>query len=210
MIAVLHTAQATVPMLAKMIQNIYPEEKVYHWLDDSILPMLSEDKGTLPYIFEKMLFYAKSAENQGAKVILNACSSVGEFQDYVGGKISIPIVRIDDAITDLLAETYASVGVLATLETTLAPSAALIRKKKPGISLDFQVVEGAWEAAMAGDKEKQYRLIGKKAEDFLQEKDAVFFAQASMAEAKKFLSQECQRREYTSPEYGVGSLKKYL
>lgn len=209
-IAVLHTARSTVPMLTRMIESTCPDGTVYNWLDDSILPMLMEDPGRIDYVYEKMLFYGQCAQRQGAKVILNACSSVGEFQEYAAGRLDIPVVRIDDAVTDLLAGRYQSVGVLATLETTLKPSAAVLKKKKEHMDLSFQVVEGAWAAGLAGDKEKQNRLIAEAIEDFLGEKEAVFLAQASMAEAAGLLEEKLRSRVYTSPELAVASLQKYL
>lgn len=209
-IAVLHTARSTVPMLTRMIESTYPDGTVYNWLDDSILPMLMEDPGRIGYIYEKMLFYGQCAQRQGARVILNACSSVGEFQEYAAGRLDIPVVRIDDAVTDLLAGRYQSVGVLATLETTLKPSAAVLKKKKESMDLSFQVVEGAWAAGLAGDREKQNRLIAEAIGDFLGEKEAVFLAQASMAEAAGLLEEKLRSRVYTSPELAVASLKKYL
>lgn len=209
-IGVLHTARSTVPMLTEMIGSTYPEVKVYNWLDDSILPMLMEDGGKMDYVYEKLLFYGRAAQRQGAEVVLNACSSVGEFQEYAAGRLEIPVVRIDDAVTDLLAERYQSVGVLATLETTLRPSAAILKKKKENIDLSFQVVEGAWAAGLSGDKEKQNRLIAEAIEAFLDKKEAVFLAQASMAEAAGLLREELKARVYTSPGYAVASLGRYL
>lgn len=210
MIAVLHTARATVPMLTEMLEREYSGVKVYNWLDDSILPMLMEDREAMGYVYEKMLFYGRAAERQGANVILNACSSVGEFQDYAADKLGIPVVRIDDAVADLLVEQYRSVAVLATLETTLKPSAAILKRKKDSMDLSFQVVEGAWAAGIAGDKMRQDQLIAKEIEIALREREAVFLAQASMAGAAKLLTEDLQRRVYTSPEYGVASLKRYL
>ena len=209
-IAMLHTARATVPMMTAMIEEKYPEVKVSNWLDDSILPALTEDENNIEYVFEKMLCYARFAEKQGAELIFNACSSVGEFQDYAKGKLSIPVIRIDDAVTDLLTQRYDSVGVLATLGTTLQPSARLLQRKKPQLELGFKVVEGAWDAGLRGDKAEQDRLIAAAVEDFLNKHEAVFLAQASMAGAAAILPQDLQNRVYTSPQLAVEALGQYL
>lgn len=210
MVGVLHTARATVPALSVMITKRYPEVQVCNWLDDSILPMLAGNSSTIEYIFEKMLYYSKAAEKQGANVIFNACSSVGEFKDYARGKLDIPVVRIDDAVTDLLVDKYGSIGVLATLETTLKPSADLIRRKNGKVALQMEVVQGAWDAGVTGDKKRQNALIAGAVERFLWQNEAVFLAQASMAEAADFLLPELRGRVYTSPEYGVESLGQFL
>jgi len=209
-IAMLHTARATVPMMTAMIEEKYPHVKVSNWLDDSILPALTKDESARDYVFEKLLCYARFAEKQGAELIFNACSSVGEFQDYAKDKLALPVIRIDDAVTDLLAEKYSSVGILATLGTTLKPSANLVKRKSPHMSLDFKVVEGAWDAGLRGDKAKQDELIAAAVEEFLEKHEAVFLAQASMAGAAQLLPVQLQRRVYTSPQLAVEALGKYL
>lgn len=209
-IAILHTAIATVPMFMKLIGNRYPDVVIYNWLDDSILPMLMEDDQSLTYAFEKMLTYAKYAEKQGAELILNACSSVGEFKNYAANKLSVPLIRIDDPVTDILASTYSKVAVLATLETTLRPSTALLKSKGVDLEVDPRVVDGAYAAAAGGDKAKHDKLIAAAVKNVLSSHEAVFLAQASMSEAMAYVPDEMQDSVYTSTKYVIECLNQYL
>ena len=209
-VAVLHTARATVPMITAMIEENYPGVKVWNWLDDSILAMMLEDENSMEYAYEKMLSYAQLARKQGADLIFNACSTMGAFQDYARDKLDIPVLRIDDPVTDLLCEKYESVGMLATLGTTLGPSAALLQRKKPELKLDYKVVEGAWDAGLRGDKAAQDAMIAAAVEEYLETYEAVFLAQASMAGAAALLPEEKRQRVYTSPQLAIEALAKYL
>ncbi len=204
--AIFHTAHATVPVMRSLITEKYGSVPMMNWVDDSILPMLGEDPSKLTYCFEKMLTYARFAEEQGAAFFLNACSSVGEFKDYAAGKLSIPVVRIDDAVSDEILKTRSSVTVLATLGTTLRPSTGVFLNKKPGFPLKSALVEGAWDAGLAGDREKQDALIAEAVKKALTETDAVFLAQASMSGAAAGFPEELKKRIYTSPGYCVDSL----
>ena len=207
--ALFHTAHATVPVMRSLITAAYGPVPMMNWVDDSILPMLTEDPSKLEYCFEKMLTYARYAEEQGAAFFLNACSSVGEFRDYAEGKLGIPVVRIDDAVSDEILRKRTSVTVLATLGTTLRPSCGVFLNKKPEFPLRSVLVEGAWEAGLSGDTRRQNELIAGAIEKALLESDAVFLAQASMAGAAAGFSGERKERIYTSPELCVASLAPF-
>jgi len=209
-IAILHTAKSTVPMFHKLINQNFRDVQIYNWLDDSILPMLMEDAGTLEYAFEKLLTYSRFAEGQGAELILNACSSVGEFKVYARNKISVPVLRIDDPVTDILAAKYRRIGVLATLETTLRPSTELLKGKGRELEISAEVVSGAYEAASKGNQQDHDSLIAKAVMNMLERKEAVFLAQASMSEALRLVPEEFHSAVYTSTACMMEALKQYL
>ncbi len=209
-VAVLHTVPATVPMMKSMIRERYGEVNVVDWMDDSILPMLAEDPEKIPYVLEKLLTYAKFAERQGADLVLDACSSVGEIKDYAEGKLGIPLLRIDDPVTDYLAAHFKKIAVLATQPTTLRPSAALMMRKGPELEIVSRLVEGAAAAAAAGDQDRHDRLIADAVLEVMETGDAVFLAQASMAAAMRLVPEELQARVFTSPGFMIEELGKYL
>ncbi|WP_343210648.1 aspartate/glutamate racemase family protein [Anaerolentibacter hominis] len=194
-IAILHTTPATIAPLNTMIKNRCPDIQIYNFIDDSILPMLKEDIATLDYAFEKLLCYAQFAQRQGVQLILSACSSVGDFADYASGKLSVPLIRIDDAVSDTAVKMGKKVAVLATLPTTLNPSSNLIRRKGNGeAEVTPVLVEGAYEALQAGDKAEHDRLIAEAAGKAAKEQDVVYLAQASMADAAAMLPEEMQKK----------------
>lgn len=209
-IAILHTAKSTVPMFDLLMRAQFPAATVQNWLDDSILPMLMEDSTSLAYAFEKLLVYAQYAQRQGAALILGACSSVGEFQAYATGKLAVPFIRIDDPVTDILAAQYSRVAVLATLETTLQPSTALLRRKNAAMQVLPRKIPGAYEAALAGEKQAHDRMIADAVQEALGESEAVLLAQASMADALQLVPPVQQGRVYTSTRYVMERLKAYL
>ncbi|WP_066456805.1 aspartate/glutamate racemase family protein [Anaerotruncus rubiinfantis] len=194
-IAILHTTSATIAPLTAMLKEACPGAQIENFADDSILPMLIQDENTLPYALEKLLCYARFAERQQAQVILSACSSVGEFKQFAAGKISVPIVRIDDPVSDLAATRGGRILVLATLPSTLRPSCGLLRgKAKPGASVEPLLVEDAYQALISGDKPLHDQLIAKAAADACEKGDVVFLAQASMADAARQLPKAAQEK----------------
>jgi len=74
--------------------------------------------------------------------------------------VTIPLVKIDDAMAAEAVRTGARVGVLATLPTTLAPTVRLVRAQaeKPGGPLGVEgLAKGAFEALVAGQAEDARR-----------------------------------------------------
>lgn len=70
-------------------------------------------------VIRKMCFYMIIAEESGAEVILNVCSSISETVDIANKIIHVPIIKIDEPMVELNVKTGRKIGVVATLETTL-------------------------------------------------------------------------------------------
>ena len=205
-IAVLHTTVATVGPLGNMLREACPGVEIQNFMDDSILPMLREDMSTIPYAYEKLLSFAKYAEKQGVQLVFLACSSVGDFQQIADKELSIPFVRIDDAVTDKAVTMGEKIAVLATLPTTLGPSGDLIKRKGTENTVVTPVlVEGAFEALSNGDRAEHDKRILEAVKKALDTADIVYLAQASMAEAVKSLDEAQLARVLTSTGPGVAA-----
>lgn len=182
-IAILHTTTATVLPLNTSLKQQCEHVLIENFVDDSILPMLLNEPDKLDYAFEKLLAYSQFAQKQGAQLILNACSSVGDFGEYAKNKIQIPIIRIDDAVSDLAVKMGTNITVLATLPTTLEPSVKLLMGKGNGeTTVKPILVEGAFAALKEGNATKHNELICEAATSAA-DADIIYLAQASMAEA---------------------------
>lgn len=209
-IAILHTANATVAQLNKLIHDQFNDVEIMNWLDDTILPALIKQAEKYDYPFEKLLQYAQFAERQGADYIINACSSVGPFKDYAKQRLMTPIIRIDDPVTDILANKYESIAVIGTIPTTLKPSTDLLKKKNAHLNVNPILIEGAFELGRKGYKDEHDKAVIEAVVEALEDNEAVFLAQASMAEALSLLDSSLQERVYSSPEYLMNYLHTIL
>ena len=77
------------------------------------------------------------------------------------------------------------IGVLATLATTLEPTAELVARRGRAAGQDVKVVSGlcsgAFEALVAGDRDRHDELVRAGLQQIVGEVDSVVLAQASMA-----------------------------
>lgn len=212
-IAIIHTTPVTVAPLKELVNNIIPGAIVYNFVDDSILPELVESMDNKPYVFEKLLQYSKYAEKQGVDIILSACSSVGEFAKYAENKVKVPLVRIDEAMAEDAIKMGNHIFVVATLKTTLGPSYNLLMQKagnNPDINIESVLLDKAYELLQEGKKEEHDRYIAENLKKLAQEGDAVVLAQASMANALKYIPEELHSKILTSTERAVKRVAQIL
>src|SRR5439155_937122 len=71
-------------------------------------------------------------------------------------RLGVPVYRVDEAMADEAVRAGERISVIATLPTTVQPTAALLRERAElqgrDVQIDEVVVPGAFEAAIAGDR----------------------------------------------------------
>jgi Asp/Glu/hydantoin racemase len=213
-LAIIHTTPVTVEPLKQLAAEKMPDAGVVNFVDDSILPQLAANGGDLGEVRERLFTYAKFAEQAGADVILNACSSVGELVAGMREQVKIPVVRIDEAMAERAVQLGTRIGVAATLKTTLNPTMNLLQAKAQeagkAVELIPLLAEEAYKKLIAGDKEGHDETLAAALERLLAEADFVVLAQASMARVIGRLPEPMRERVLTSPELGMKRVREVL
>ena len=213
-IAIIHTTSATVEPLKALASEVVMDCELVNFVDDSILPQLAKNGGDVSEVEERLIHYARFAEQVGADIILEACSSVGELVPRMRAAVSIPVVRIDEAMAEEAVQRGISVGVAATLATTLQPTTRLLRQKAQasGRQVDVRplLIEGAYQKLMAGDREGHDSLLVEKLQELARVTDVIVLAQASMARVLPRLSAEEQDKVLVSPPRAMAQVKSLL
>ena len=100
-------------------------------------------------------------------------------------------------MADKAAQSGRKIGVIATLPTTLAPTADLIRRRAAvagaQIELTSRLCEGAFDALMSGDAAKHDAMVSSALKALSAQVDVIVLAQASMARVVDTLA-EADRR----------------
>lgn len=213
-IALIHTTPLTVEPLKKLIKKREPELEIINIVDDSILPELINNNADLKLVEERVEYYIKTAVEQGADLVMSACSSIGEIFDQKDQDYKIPIMRIDSAMAEKAVENAAIIGVAATLETTLKPSTELIRKKAAAADKDIEIktalADSAYQKLIAGDQNAHDQLLAEKLKELAADVEVVVLAQASMAGAVAVLPEKMRSKFLTSPELGIKQALKTI
>jgi Asp/Glu/hydantoin racemase len=125
---------------------------------------------------------------------------------------AVPLLRIDEPMACRAVETGRSVGVLATLPTTLGPTVRLVRAQAARLGKSVTVVEGlargAYEALLRKDSEAHDRLVLEASDRLAGTVEVLVLAQGSMARMQEALAQRTGKVVLSSPRLGVLALKE--
>lgn len=183
-LGLIHTSATLVPVFAQLCQAKLPQVDTFNIVDDNLVPAIGA-QGLTPAIGRRVANYLASAESAGADYILVTCSSIGPAVEAAAPQIRVPVLRVDLPMADRAVQTGRRIGVIATLTTTLKPTADLIRRRaaeagRP-IELTSRLCEGAFEALMGGGAAKHDAMIVAALKELAAEVDVIVLAQASMA-----------------------------
>jgi aspartate/glutamate racemase len=213
-LAIIHTTPLTVEPLKKLAGDFLPSYDVINFVDDSILPQLGKNGGMLEEVEERLIQYARYAEQAGASIILNACSSVGEIVTNANEHVKVPVVRIDETMAEEAINHGKRIGVIATLSTTLKPTVKLIKEKadecNKKVEIQAVLAEEAYQHLISGDTERHDAILAEALTKLASEADIVVLAQASMARVVTKLPLKQQDMFLTSPELGMERVKKII
>lgn len=213
-LAIIHTTSATVDSMKTLAAEMLPGCELVNFVDDSILPQLGGNGGDLNEVEERLVTYAHFAEQVGANVILEACSSVGEVVAKMQSAVSIPIVRIDEGMAEQAVLRGEYLGVAATLSTTLQPTTRLLRAKAHAAGKQVKVtpvlIENAYQKLMAGDREGHDNLLVEKLQELARTVDVIVLAQASMARVLPRLSAADRDKILVSPRLAMERVKNVI
>lgn len=186
-VVLIHTVDGNIKVFGDLVQEIAPDLPTEHVVDESLLGDTIAAGVLTDEVRQRFRERAEAARRDGADVILLTCSSVGPSVDGLSDELGVRVLRVDDAMAERAVELGPSIGVAATLPTTLGPTAELIQRAAAGKAQDVQVTtrlaEGAFAALRAGDGARHDALVKAALEELAATVDVIVLAQASMARA---------------------------
>ena len=193
-LGLVHTSATLVPVFAQLCKDKLPDVEVFNIADDSLVKGIREAGSLTAQISRRVAGYLESAELAGADYIMVTCSSIGPAVEAGAKLIGVPVLRVDQPMADQAVATAKRIGVIATLATTLEPTADLIRRRadKAGkkIELTSRLCEGAFEALMGGDAAAHDAKVAAALKELSKQVDVIVLAQASMARVVDALAPE--------------------
>lgn len=148
-VCVLHTVAVLPAVLDPLLREPAPRARPYHVVDESLLAD-TVAHGPLPRTTARLAAYVTQAEAAGADAVLVTCSSAGPAAEHARAMAGIPVLRVDDPMAARAVRTGSRIAVLATLDSTLLPTADLIRRHAAGartaVELTASTCPGAYAA----------------------------------------------------------------
>src|SRR5258708_5132992 len=149
-LGLIHTSATLVPVFQRLCSEKLPGVETFNIADDSLIKDVIRQGELTPKTARRVAQHVASAELAGADYILVTCSSIGRAVEVAAGLSSVPVLRVDQPMADEAVRIGRRIGVIATLPTTLEPTADLIerRAQKAGKAIDLasKLCEGAFDA----------------------------------------------------------------
>src|SRR4029077_7860619 len=101
---------------------------VFNLVDDSLIKDVIRHNQLRPQTARRVTQHVAAAQDAGAEYIMVTCSSIGPAVETAATLVSVPVLRVDRPMADQAVAAGKRVGVIATLSTTLEPTADLIRR----------------------------------------------------------------------------------
>ncbi len=196
-LALIHTSATLVPVFQQLCKTHLPSVKTFNIVDDSLVSGIRAKGSLTADIARRVQAYVSSAEAGGADHILVTCSSIGPAVEASAKFSAVPVLRVDQPMADQAVKTGKRIGVIATLSTTLEPTSDLVQRRATAagkqIELSSVLVEGAFEALMAGDSATHDTKVAAALRELSSKVDVILLAQASMARVVDTLPPEDKR-----------------
>lgn len=210
-LALIHTVGSLPPVFADLARESLPGVETRDIVDEALLGEAIA-AGRIPEATAARLgAHVEEALHDGADLVLVTCSSMGPAVDALVAR-GFPVLRVDEALADAAIRSGDRIGVIATLSTTLGPTADLIRRRaaalgrEPGqVAIVTELVQGAFAELKAGNLDRHDELVRDGLRRLIPQVDVVVLAQASMARVAATLApgEAHGRPILSSPRLGV-------
>jgi Asp/Glu/hydantoin racemase len=192
-IAFIHTSPSVIPTFKSLADELIgPRGKVFNMVDESLLCDIIGHGCCPPATAKRLVGHVLAAEQAGADIILVTCSSLGRAVEASRLLVASKVLRVDEPMAERAVARGKRIGVIATLPSTLEPTAALIQARAATagkqIELTSRVVEGAFDAVISGNGAKHDELVAAALREMTMTVDVIVLAQASMARVVESLS----------------------
>lgn len=213
-IVMIHTSPVSLNDLKALATELLPGIELINIIDDSLLEEVKVHNGLTSAIISRMCTYVQVADAMKPDLIFNQCSSVGEAFDIARKCTAVPTLKIDEAMAEKAVLLGHTVGVIATVASTMKPSCNLVRTKAAQAGRDVEVreylVAGALDILMKEKNVDKHNALVlaeiKKAERVC---DVIVLAQGSMTALLPCLS-GCSKPVLSSPRLAMERVKEML
>lgn len=196
-LGLLHTSATLVPIFEQLAKAKLPDVAVFNLVDDSLIKDVIAHGHLRPQTARRVTQLVSAAEDAGADCILVTCSSIGAAVETAAKLASVPVLRVDQPMADRAVSSAKRIGVIATLPTTLEPTADLVRRRAAAagreIELNSRLCEGAFDALMSGDTARHDAEVAAALRELSAQVDTIVLAQASMARVVDTLPESDRR-----------------
>lgn len=214
-LGLIHNSPVLAPIFNEIAARLMPDVRILHFVDESTIKNTIAAGRLEKPTMRRVIQLVGSTFDAGCDLALVTCSSIGPAVDMAADLYDQPVLRVDRPMAERAVASGKKIGVIATLPTTLKPTADLIRRVAAEQGEAVEIVEhvcaGAFDAVMAGDGATHDRIVGEALTGAMQGVDVIVLAQASMARVVGGLPEGAVAAPVlASPELGMARAAEIL
>ena len=187
-IGFLHTAEVHRETFTRLLDDVAPGTKSAHVVDHSLLADAQASGGVDAETETRLCDQLRELATT-ASVVVCTCSTISGAAESLAGELGVRVIRVDRPMAERAIDLGSRVGVVAALESTLAPTTELLREVAVTNNRDVELVEivcaDAWSHFESGDMDAYLDAIAAAVDAITFPVDVIVLAQASMAGAAK-------------------------
>lgn len=202
----LHTADVHVAAFTELLAAADPTASGRHLVDESLLAD-ARAAGVDEILRDRILARLRELAPH-VDAVLCTCSTISGAAESLADDAGVRVVRIDRPMAEAAVRAGRRIGVVAAVETTLAPTLALLREEAEAAGVDVDLIElpclDAWAHFEAGDIDAFLSSVAQHVDAVASGVDVIVLAQASMAAAATSCATD--RPVLTSPRMGIDAV----
>jgi Asp/Glu/hydantoin racemase len=125
-LGLIHTVSRLAATFADLAEELLPAVETIVITDELLLKRTIRDGAVDDVTRDRLRDHVDALADFGVDAVLTTCSSIGGLVDEIAPDADVPVLRVDRAMAERAVALGATVGVLATLPTTLTPTTELV------------------------------------------------------------------------------------
>ena len=197
----LHTADAHVATFDALVAHAADDVDVVHLVATDLLAAARASSPDDPAVVHSIEEALSDLETQEPDVIVCTCSTISGTVERLARPDGPDLLRIDRPLATHIVTTSAKAALVAAVESTLGPTAALFEEERALRGGDTELVivpcPDAWDHWERGDVDGYLKAVAAVVDGLDASFDAVVLVQASMAAARDLVRRP--ERVHSSP-----------
>lgn len=213
-IVLIHTVKSVYETFEKELRAAVTKDIiVYNMLDEFLVAHPIECGVFTTENRMRLMHDLQSAQLTGSDLIVVTCSTLTPHVVAARPFFTTPILAIDDAMCSLAVKQGSRITVLATAESTVAPTLKKLEEEATLQNKEVKLSSLCYPEALvqlkAGQKAKHDKLVLDMARE-VKDSDMIVLAQASMAHLQDLVQAQTKIRTLSSPQLCIQEVAKKL
>jgi Asp/Glu/hydantoin racemase len=209
----IHAVTVAVDPVKAAFAELWPNADTVNILDDSLSGDRARDTDLTVAMQNRIGALGDYALSTGCDAVLFTCSAFGGAIETLARRVTVPVLKPNEAMFDDALSMGDRIGMLATFGPSVGGMEAEFEEQRRArgskATLKAVLVEGALDALKSGDARTHNELVAA-AVDRLGEVDAVMLAHFSTSRAFAAVSERTKKPVLTSPRSAVLALRARL